>query len=65
MTKAGKGYTIAKIFIKQCVIDFETLIGEKFSNIMKWMPISNVTVSRGIHEMSTEIGKKKKMLPSV
>jgi len=35
MTKAGKGRKIAKIFIKQCVIDFETLNGEKFSNFIK------------------------------
>ena len=42
----------------QCVIEFETLIGEKFSNIMKKMPVSNDTVSRGIHEISTEIEKE-------
>jgi hypothetical protein len=54
MTKAGKGRTIAKNFINQCVIDFDTLIGEKFSNIIKKMPLSNDSLSRGIRKISTE-----------
>jgi hypothetical protein len=55
MTKVVKGRTIAKILIKQCVIEVATVIGEKFGNIMKTVPLSNDTVSRRIHEMITEI----------
>jgi len=54
VAKAGKVHTIAKTLIKQCIIDAaETMIGEKFSNIIKTMQLLNST--RRIHEMSTEI----------
>ena len=53
--RAGKANIIADILIKQCIMDVpETLIGEKFSNFVKTVPLSNDTVSRRIHEIGTE-----------
>jgi hypothetical protein len=45
VARAGKTNTIADILIKQCTMDVvETLIGEKFSNFIKTVPLSNDTV---------------------
>jgi len=53
VAKAGKVHTIAETLIKQCIIDVvETMIGEKFSNIIKTVQLLNST--RRIHEMSKE-----------
>jgi len=47
VARAGKANTIADILIKQCIMDVvETLIGEKFSNFIKTVPLSNDIVSR-------------------
>ena len=51
--KVGKVHTIAESLMKQRIIDdAETMIGEKFSNIIKTAQLSNNT--RQIHEMSIE-----------
>jgi len=55
--KARKVHTITETLIKQCITDVvETMIGEKFSNIIKTMQLLNST--RQIHEMSTETEMK-------
>jgi hypothetical protein len=57
IAKARKAQTVAKTLIKQwCTMDIvETMIDEKFSNIMKTVPLSSNTVSRQIHVMSKKI----------
>ena len=51
--KVAKVHTIAESLMKQRIIDdVETMIGEKFSNIIKTAQLSNNT--RQIHEMSIE-----------
>jgi len=57
VAKAGKAHAVAETLIKQwCIIDIvETMNGEKFSNIIKPVPLSSYIVSGQIHEMSTKI----------
>jgi len=57
VAKARKAHTVAETLIKQwCITDIvETMIGEKFSNIIRPVPLPSYTVSRQIHEMSTKI----------
>lgn len=56
IAKAGKAHIIAETLIKPCLIDVvETMIGEKFSNSVKMLPLSNDTVHRRIYEISNEI----------
>ena len=51
VARAGKANIIADILVKQCIMDVvETLTGEKFSDFI----FSKDTVSRRIHEISTE-----------
>jgi hypothetical protein len=55
VARAGKANIIADILVKQCIMDvIETSTGEKFSNFIKTVPFSNDTLSRRIHEISTE-----------
>jgi hypothetical protein len=55
VAKAGEAHTIAER-VKQCIIDVVgTVTDEKFSNILMTLPLSDDTVSRRIHEMSTGI----------
>jgi hypothetical protein len=55
VARAGKTNIIADILIKQRIMDVvETLIGEKFSNFIKNVPLSKDTVSRRIHEINAE-----------
>jgi hypothetical protein len=55
VAQAGEAHTIAER-VKQCIIDAAgTMTGGQFSNILKILPLSNDTVPRRIHEMSTVV----------
>jgi hypothetical protein len=55
VAKAREVHTVAER-VKQCITDVVgTMSGEKFSNILRNLPLSNDAVSRRIREMSTGI----------
>ncbi|GFU09766.1 SCAN domain-containing protein 3 [Trichonephila clavipes] len=55
IAKCGKSHTIGEGLIKPSISAFLKTVVEKHDNAVKVMPLSNITVSRRIDEMSDDI----------
>ena len=59
VAKAKKAHTIGKTLLKSCILEsVKLMLGEKASQTMKQISLSNDTIKLQIHEMSENIKSK-------